>query len=60
MSVYSDGFRRAEWQYEHRMPPEPVECCDEFEDPEHDSEQCLDDQREAAAEAKAERMRDGW
>ena len=59
MSVYGDnGFARAQWAYEHRSPPEPVECCELFEDPEHDSEQCLADQREAAAEDKAERQRE--
>jgi hypothetical protein len=55
-----NGFARAAWAYENQSPPEPVECCDEWEDPDHDSEQCLDEQREAAAEAKAERMREGW
>ncbi len=40
-------------------PPEPVICCELAEDdPEHDSEQCMSDQAEDAAEAKAERMRE--
>jgi hypothetical protein len=41
-------------------PPEPPEpCCAAGEDDEdHDVEQCLADQAEAAAEAKAERQRE--
>ena len=36
-------------------PPEPIICCSECEDdPEHDVQECLDEQDEAAAEAKAE------
>lgn len=40
-------------------PPEPVICCALAEDEEgHDSEACLADQAEAAAEARAERQRE--
>ena len=41
-------------------PPEPpLPCCREGEDDEdHDVQACLDEQAEAAAEAKAERMRE--
>jgi hypothetical protein len=40
-------------------PPEPRICCSLAEDdPDHDTEVCWDDQAEAAAEAKAERMRE--
>ena len=60
----SDSFARAQWAYENRMPPEPRKCCELFEEPDHDNEACWADQAEAAAEAKAERMREderlGW
>lgn len=40
-------------------PPEPKICCSLAEDDEdHDIEQCLADQAEAAAEARAERQRE--
>ena len=41
-------------------PPEPPEpCCAEYEDdPDHDWRACMDDQAEAAAEARAERQRE--
>lgn len=40
-------------------PPEPVICCHLAEDDEgHDSEACMADQAEAAAEARAERQRE--
>ncbi len=44
-------------------PPEPRECCALAEDdPDHDREACWQEQAEAAAEAKADRIRDerGW
>ncbi len=40
-------------------PPDPVICCAECEDdPDHDVQACLAESAEAAAEAKADRMRD--
>ncbi len=43
----------------HLEPPENVPCCTLAEDdPGHDTEACIADQAEAAAEARAERMRD--
>jgi hypothetical protein len=43
--------------YEPPEPPGP--CCTEGEDdPDHDVQACLDEQAEAAAEAKAERQRE--
>ena len=40
-------------------PPEPVICCGLCEeDPDHDSEACLAESAEAAAEEKAERARE--
>jgi hypothetical protein len=40
-------------------PPEPVICCALAEDEEgHDSEACMAESAEAAAEAKAERQRE--
>lgn len=53
-----DGFYRAQREYEYRLPPEPVECCSDWEDPEHDWDACLADSAEAAAEAKAEQARE--
>lgn len=41
------------------QPKDPVECCAEWEDdPGHDSEECLAEQAEAAAEARADREYD--
>ena len=54
-----NGFARAQWAYENRMPPEYEPCCALAEDDEeHDVEACLADQAEAAAEARAEAQRD--
>ena len=40
-------------------PPEPVLCCALAEDePDHDTDACMADQAEAAAEARAERQRE--
>jgi hypothetical protein len=40
-------------------PPEPMPCCRLGEDdPDHDVQACLDESAEAAAEAKAEHMRE--
>jgi hypothetical protein len=40
-------------------PPEPVLCCELAEDdPDHDREACAAEGAEAAAEARAERMRE--
>ena len=51
------GFDKAQWKYENMSPPEAPDCgCEEADDPDHDAQQCLDDQREAAAEAKADEM----
>ena len=59
MSEPFPGFNRAQYEYENRMPPEAPDCgCDESDDPNHDSEACLADQREAALEAKAEQQRE--
>lgn len=53
------GFSRAQWAYDHQMPPEAPDCgCEQADDPDHDAEACLDDQKEAAAEAKAEQQRE--
>lgn len=50
-----DGTPPASW-YD---PPEPRICCALAEDdPDHDREACWEEQAEAAAEAKAERMRE--
>lgn len=45
------------WDY-RLEPEEPEPCCSRYEDEGHDSEQCLADGAEAAAEAKAERIRE--
>jgi uncharacterized protein HemX len=52
--------RIAKAQDRYYDPPDPPDpCCAEGEDDEsHDVQACLDDQAEAAAEAKAERMRE--
>lgn len=39
-------------------PPEPRICCDQYEEPDHDNDQCWADQAEAAAERRAEELRD--
>jgi hypothetical protein len=40
-------------------PPEPVICCHLAEDdPDHDTQACLDEQAEADAERRAEAQRD--
>jgi hypothetical protein len=50
-------FGPSDRYYDPPDPPDP--CCAEGEDDEsHDVQACLDDQAEAAAEAKAERMRE--
>ncbi len=58
MTLFGDTFARAQRQYENQMPPEPRECCEHWEDEDHDNEACWYDQAEAAAEAKAEQERD--
>jgi hypothetical protein len=41
------------------QPPEPIICCHLAEDdPEHDSEACMAEQAEYAAEVRADRERD--
>lgn len=50
------GFGPSDRYYD---PPETLPCCREGEDdPDHDVQTCLDEQAEAAAEAKAERQRE--
>jgi hypothetical protein len=43
----------------YRDPADPIICCHLAEDdPDHDAQACLDEQAEAAAEAKAEQRRE--
>lgn len=50
-------FGPSDRYYDPPDPPEP--CCNLYEDdPNHDYQACMDEQAEAAAEAKAERMRE--
>lgn len=51
------AFGPSDRYYDPPDPPGP--CCREGEDdPDHDAQACLDEQAEAAAEDRADRMRD--